>query len=69
MFTVKATLFMVPGWNVLTSHSIVGEPFAELIHNNEEDTEWVATHIFALVGGEKVKGWTPHQNKSVQNEN
>lgn len=28
--------------NILTSHAIVGESLAELIHNNEEDTERVA---------------------------
>lgn len=35
--------------NILTSHAIVGEPLAELIHNNEEDTEWVAKHHFTLI--------------------
>lgn len=35
--------------NILTSHAIVGEPLAELIHNNEEDTERVAKHHFTLM--------------------
>lgn len=33
---------------VLTSHAIVGEALAELIHNNEEDAERVAKHHFSL---------------------
>lgn len=33
----------------LTSHAIVREPLAELVHNNEEDAERVATHHFALM--------------------
>lgn len=36
-------------FHILTSHAIVGEPLTELIHNNEEDAEWVATHHFTLM--------------------
>ena len=36
--------------NILTSHAIVGEPLAELIDNDEEDAEGVATHHFTLMG-------------------
>lgn len=34
---------------VLTSHAIVGEPLAELIHNYEEDAERVTEQLFALM--------------------
>ena len=34
--------------NILTSHAIVGEPLAELIHNNEEDADRVAKNLFTL---------------------
>lgn len=44
--------------NILTSHAIVGEPLAELIHDDEEDAQWVPTHHFTLMdfssGGENI---------------
>lgn len=38
----------VRGQNSLTSHAIVGEPLAELVHHDEEDADGVAKHLFGL---------------------
>lgn len=44
LFTVCLLYFVI-----LTSHAIVGEPLAELIHNDEEDADGVAKHQLILI--------------------